>query len=245
MSPLILPNWPQPASVQACATTRHGGVSLPPYESLNLGGHVGDVAEAVAFNRQRLNAMAELPAPVHWLEQVHGTNVARLTADTSFNEVQTADAAYTNQPGVVCAVMTADCLPVLFCSRAGDEVAAAHAGWRGLNAGVLENTVAAFNAPPQDIIAWMGPAIGAQKFEVGPEVRDAFITSLPKSALAFTVFGEKYLADIFMLARLRLQACGLINITGGEFCTVTDNDNFFSYRRDGITGRLASLIWLR
>ncbi|MFZ4835831.1 purine nucleoside phosphorylase YfiH [Rouxiella sp. Mn2063] len=245
MGPLIPPNWPQPASVQACATTRHGGVSLPPYESLNLGGHVGDAVEAVASNRQRLMTMAELPGSVHWLEQVHGTNVARLTGDTSFNDVQTADAAYTNESGVVCAVMTADCLPVLFCSRAGDEVAAAHAGWRGLNAGVLENTVAAFHAQPQDIIAWMGPAIGAKKFEVGPEVRDAFITSLPESAVAFSVFGEKYLADIFMLARLRLQACGLINIYGGEFCTVTDSDNFFSYRRDGTTGRLASLIWLR
>lgn len=244
MPALILPQWPQPDSVRSCSTTRQGGVSLPPYASLNLGSHVSDSPEHVATNRQRLIELAGLPCAPHWLEQVHGTDVARLTRATPYQAIR-ADAAYTNEPGVVCAAMSADCLPVLFCSTAGDEVAAAHAGWRGLNAGVLENTLAAFHAKPQDIMAWFGPAIGPQQFEVGGEVREAFIASDPLAASAFTPFGEKYLADIYHLARLRLQAAGVSQIFGGDCCTVSDASQFFSYRRDGITGRLASLIWLR
>lgn len=244
MPALILPQWPQPESVRSCSTTRQGGVSLPPYASLNLGSHVADSPEHVAINRQRIIEIASLPAAPHWLEQVHSTDVARLTRQTPHHTLR-ADAAYTDEPGVVCAAMSADCLPVLFCSQAGDEVAAAHAGWRGLNAGILENTISAFRARPENIMAWFGPAIGPQQFEVGNEVREAFMASDPLAASAFTPRGEKYLADIYLLARLRLQAVGVSHIFGGDCCTVSDPSQFFSYRRDGITGRLASLIWLR
>ncbi|MGG5218731.1 MULTISPECIES: purine nucleoside phosphorylase YfiH [Rahnella] len=244
MSLLIQPQWPQPASVRSCATTREGGVSLPPYGSLNLGSHVGDSPEHVELNRQRLIELGGLPASPHWLEQVHGTDVVRLSSQTPLIPTQIADAAYTREPGVVCAAMTADCLPVLFCSKNGDEVAAAHAGWRGLCAGVLENTVACFEAAPAEIMAWMGPAIGPAHFEVGGEVRDAFLAENSNASVAFTPAGTKFRADIYLLARLRLQAAGLTAIYGGEYCTVTDSTTFYSYRRDGITGRLASLIWL-
>ncbi|UHM88929.1 purine nucleoside phosphorylase YfiH [Rahnella victoriana] len=244
MSALIQPQWPQPASVRSCATTREGGVSLPPYGSLNLGSHVGDSPEDVAANRQRLIELGGLPAVPHWLEQVHGTDVIRLTTETPPVSLLIADAAYTRERGVVCAAMTADCLPVLFCSKNGDEVAAAHAGWRGLCAGILENTVACFEAAPADIMAWMGPAIGPAHFEVGGEVRDAFMAENSNASVAFTPAGTKFMADIYLLARLRLQSAGLTAIYGGEYCTVTDRTQFYSYRRDGITGRLASLIWL-
>lgn len=242
MDPLILPDWPLPAGVKACSTTRHGGVSLPPYDSLNLGTHVGDEERAVAVNRQRLVVGASLPQMPVWLEQMHGTRVVRLDGQTP-TDLQ-ADAVYSNVPGQVCAVMTADCLPVLFCSQAGDEVAAAHAGWRGLCNGVLEQTLAAFAAQPGSISAWLGPAIGPQQFEVGPEVRAAFIAADAVAAAAFTPQGDKFLADIYLLARQRLQRAGIHTIYGGDRCTVSEISHFFSYRRDGITGRLASLIWL-
>ncbi|RYM57194.1 purine nucleoside phosphorylase YfiH [Serratia proteamaculans] len=242
MDPLILPDWPLPAGVKACSTTRHGGVSLPPYDSLNLGTHVGDEERAVADNSRRLVAGASLPQMPVWLEQVHGTRVVRLDGQTP-TDLQ-ADAVYSNVPGQVCAVMTADCLPVLFYSQAGDEVAAAHAGWRGLCNGVLEQTLAAFAAQPGSISAWLGPAIGPQQFEVGPEVRAAFIAVDAVAAAAFTPQGDKFLADIYLLARQRLQRAGIHSIYGGDRCTVSEISHFFSYRRDGITGRLASLIWL-
>ncbi|CAI1081464.1 Laccase domain protein yfiH [Serratia quinivorans] len=242
MDSLILPDWPLPAGVKACSTTRHGGISLPPYDSLNLGTHVGDDARAVADNRQRLVEGAGLPQMPVWLEQIHGTRVVRLDGQTPAD--LRADAVYSNVPGQVCAVMTADCLPVLFCSQAGDEVAAAHAGWRGLCNGVLEQTLAAFAAEPGCISAWLGPAIGPQQFEVGPEVRAAFIAVDDAAAAAFTPQGDKFLADIYLLARQRLQRAGIHAIYGGDRCTVSEISHFFSYRRDGITGRLASLIWL-
>ncbi|VEI65066.1 Laccase domain protein yfiH [Serratia quinivorans] len=242
MDSLILPDWPLPAGVKACSTTRHGGISLPPYDSLNLGTHVGDDARAVADNRQRLVEGAGLPQMPVWLEQIHGTHVVRLDGQTPAD--LRADAVYSNVPGQVCAVMTADCLPVLFCSQAGDEVAAAHAGWRGLCNGVLEQTLAAFAAEPGRISAWLGPAIGPQQFEVGPEVRAAFIAVDDAAAAAFTPQGDKFLADIYLLARQRLQRAGIHAIYGGDRCTVSEISHFFSYRRDGITGRLASLIWL-
>lgn len=244
MSTLIQPQWPQPASVRSCATTRQGGISLPPYGSLNLGGHVGDSHEHVAANRQRLVELGGLPSAPHWLEQVHGTDIVQLTRQTPSFPALVADAAYACEPGVVCAAMTADCLPVLFCNQAGDEVAAAHAGWRGLCAGVLENTVSRFASSPDKIMAWLGPAIGPSQFEVGGEVREAFMAFDPASAAAFTPAGEKFMADIYLIARLRLQAAGVTAIYGGEYCTVSDSAQFYSYRRDGITGRLASLIWL-
>lgn len=241
-SELILPDWPAPQRVRACSTTRKGGVSQTPYASLNLGAHVGDRPEAVLDNRQRLVTLADLPAMPQWLNQVHGTQVISLASSAS--DVPTGDAAYTNQPGLVCAVMTADCLPVLFCSKSGDEVAAAHAGWRGLCSGVLEATLRHFRAPTSSVMAWLGPAIGPQAFEVGPEVRDAFIEQHPAAADAFIAKDNKFIADIYQLARLRLQAQGVTKIFGGDACTVTQADKFFSYRRDGTTGRMASLIWL-
>ncbi|GAA3589169.1 purine nucleoside phosphorylase YfiH [Gibbsiella greigii] len=242
MNSLIVPDWPRPERVRACATSRHGGVSRPPYDSLNLGTHVGDDAQAVAANRARLVAGAALPQMPVWLEQVHGTRVLRL--DGTPPQDVCADAVYTRLVGQVCAVMTADCLPVLFCSRSGDEVAAAHAGWRGLCQGVLENTVAAFAAGPGDISAWLGPAIGPQRFEVGAEVRAAFIAVDPQAAGAFTPYGDKFLADIYQLARQRLGRAGVTAVYGGGRCTVAESRQFFSFRRDGITGRMASLIWL-
>jgi len=245
MSALLFPQWPQPDSVGCCATTRQGGISLPPYGSLNLGSHVSDAPEHVATNRQRLIELASLPAAPHWLDQVHGTDVVRLSPQTPSDPPLRADAAYADCRGVVCAAMSADCLPVLFCSTAGDEVAAAHAGWRGLNAGVLESTLSEFRSDPAEIMAWLGPAIGPQQFEVGGEVREAFIASQPQAMAAFTPYGNKFLANIYLLARLRLEAAGIRQIYGGEYCTVSDPSHFFSYRRDGVTGRLATLIWLR
>lgn len=242
MDALILPDWPIPAGVKACSTTRHGGISLPPYDSLNLGTHVGDDAQAVACNRQRLVAGAGLPQMPVWLEQVHGTRVLALDGQAP-DDLQ-ADAVYSNVAGQVCAVMTADCLPVLFASQAGDEVAAAHAGWRGLCDGVLERTVECFAAAPGKVTAWLGPAIGPQRFEVGAEVRAAFIAADIAAASAFTPRGDKFLADIYLLARQRLQRAGIFAIYGGNRCTVTEMSHFFSYRRDGMTGRLASLIWV-
>lgn len=242
MNTLIFPDWPQPKNVSACSTTRAGGVSLPPFDSLNLGDHVEDLPESVSENRHRLEKFAQLPQQPVWLEQVHGTHVLHLTGSEIQN--RQADAVYTNQVGQVCAIMTADCLPVLFCSRDGKEVAAAHAGWRGLCNGVLENTLAAFNAQPSDIMAWMGPAIGPEKFEVGAEVKHAFMSQSADLADAFTPHNDKFLANIYLLARKKLQAAGVSTIYGGEFCTVSDENRFFSYRREGRTGRMASLIWI-
>ncbi|MTC72591.1 purine nucleoside phosphorylase YfiH [Providencia sp. wls1914] len=242
MNTLIFPDWPQPKNISTCSTTRAGGVSLPPFDSLNLGDHVEDLPEAVSENRHRLEKLAQLPQQPVWLEQVHGTHVLHLTGSEIKN--RQADAVYTNQVGQVCAIMTADCLPVLFFSRDGKEVAAAHAGWRGLCNGVLENTLAAFNAQPSDIMAWMGPAIGPERFEVGVEVKQAFTHQSADLADAFTPYNDKFLANIYLLARKKLQAAGVSAIYGGEFCTVSDENRFFSYRREGRTGRMASLIWI-
>ena len=220
-------------------TTRLGGVSQGPYASLNLGSHVGDDAAAVAANRAQLRSM--LPAEPVWLNQVHGTQVIR--ADTA-SGVPDADASFTRIPNTVCAVLTADCLPVLFCARDGSAVAAAHAGWRGLAAGVLEATLNAMQVPPAEVMVWMGAAIGPDAFEVGAEVRDTFIASHPSAASAFQPHQPQWLADIYTLARIRLTACGVRAIYGGGLCTYTDAARFYSYRRDGVTGRMATLIWL-
>lgn len=242
MVQLILPEWSVPASVHCCTSTRSGGVSSAPWDSLNLGEHVGDDPRSVQTNRQRLISAADLPTMPVWLEQVHGTEVVRL--DKRMATVPKADAAWTDCRGVVCAVITADCLPVLFCSRDGKQVAAAHAGWRGLQAGIIENTLAYFTCPAGEVLAWMGPAIGPDVFEVGKEVYDGFVCNDPKAEMAFKSVGEKFFADIWLLARLRLEAQGVYHISGGGYCTVTQSDHFFSWRRDGVTGRLASLIWL-
>ncbi|KGT93412.1 hypothetical protein NG99_12205 [Erwinia typographi] len=239
---LIKPDWTPPANVRAYSSTRAGGVSLSPWDSLNLGAHVGDDPRHVQANRQRLAELGGLPSPPVWLEQVHGSEVLQLTGDEPSS--LRADAVYTRQRGIPCAVMTADCLPVLFCSADGREVAAAHAGWRGLCQGVLEATLATFLAPPQEIIAWLGPAIGPAVFEVGPEVREAFLAQNLHTDAAFRAVGEKYYADIWLLARERLACSGVRHITGGGLCTASEPAEFFSFRRDGVTGRMASLIWL-
>ncbi|MCG9031138.1 peptidoglycan editing factor PgeF [Laribacter hongkongensis] len=234
--------WPAPARVRTLVTTRDGGVSLAPYASLNLGQHVGDDPAAVAENRARLRAC--LPAEPFWLNQVHGIGVQEACADAP-DVPPDADAGFTRQPGVVCAVMTADCLPVLLTDRSGSVVAAAHAGWRGLCNGIIEATIARMAVPANDILAWLGPAIGPDAFEVGPEVRAAFMAHDPTAASAFAAIpDDKYLADIYLLARQRLNVCGVTKVHGGDACTVTERERYFSYRRDGRTGRMASLIWL-
>ena len=243
----LRPDWPAPARVRAATTTRQGGVSQPPFDSFNLGGHVGDAPAAVAANRQQLRKSLSLPGEPYWLNQIHGTTVVNL--DTSPEGVPEADASITTIEGTVCAVLTADCLPVLFCDQAGTQVAAAHAGWRGLAAGVLEATVKSFTSPPEKIMVWMGPAIGPQAFEVGDEVRQAFCNHDPAAAEAFTATKpesneKKWLADVYQLAQQRLAAVGVKNIYGGGRCTFTEADEFYSFRRDGKTGRMASLVWI-
>lgn len=239
----IVPEWQAPDNICALSTTRQGGVSESPWHQLNLGAHVGDNPQDVALNRQRLVEEGALPSAPYWLEQVHGTEV--LCLENGQPASLRADAVYTRQPDTVCAVMTADCLPVLFCSLDGKEVAAAHAGWRGLCGGVLEATIKAFNAPPEQLLAWLGPAIGPTAFEVGAEVREAFLAQNSDDDAAFRRAGEKYYADIWQLATHRLLRSGVHHISGGGLCTFSQPDEFFSFRRDGVTGRMASLIWLR
>ena len=245
-SDLIFPDWPAPPRVKAFFTTRAGGVSAHPYESLNLGAHVGDSSLDVAENRARV--VASLPAAPAWLNQTHGVNVLRLGAKCASSHAPVeADASVTGTINTVCAVMVADCLPVLFCVDEGTRVGAAHAGWRGLLSGVLERTVEALGCAPTEVMAWMGPAIGADAFEVGSDVFDAFTSASREDADAFRPIGDKadkYLADIYALARRRLQRAGVTKIFGGTFCTVSEKARFFSYRRDGQTGRMAALIWL-
>ena len=237
----IQPRWPAPSRVHALSTTRTGGCSHGPYDSLNLGTHVGDDPAHVLANRALLRGA--LPGEPCWLDQVHGTRVVAAAEDEGVVE---ADAAFSRQSGRLCVVMTADCLPVLFCDRAGSVVAAAHAGWRGLHAGVLEATIAAMDVAPDQLIAWLGPAIGPDAFEVGDEVRSAFMEVDRAAEAAFrpSPAPGKWLADIYRLARQRLEGAGVGGIHGGDACTVGDPQRFFSYRRDGVTGRMASLIWL-
>ncbi len=240
MVELLVPDWPAPANVRALQTTRRGGVSPAPWDSFNLGDHVGDDPLRVQANRAELRR--HLPAEPCWLQQVHGIHTVDAAQTT---DLPTADASFARQAGVVCAVMTADCLPVLFCDRAGTVVAAAHAGWRGLQAGVLEATLVAMAVPAGEVLAWLGPAIGPDAFEVGDEVRAAFLAVDPAAAAAFKPHASgKWLADIYLLARQRLQAAGVASISGGDSCTVNAPESYFSYRRDGVTGRMASLVWL-
>lgn len=239
----MIPAWPAPQNVRTLQTTRIGGVSVAPYDSFNLGDHVGDAAQAVARNRQQLSAL--MPSEPVWLQQVHGISVAN--ADAASCLVQ-ADASVARHRGTVCAVMTADCLPVLLCDEAGTVVAAAHAGWRGLCDGVIEATVRAMDVEPHKLMAWFGPAISQRAFEVGSEVRAVFAAHDAQAAAAFVPApasgGEKYHADIYLLARQRLHALGVNRVYGGEYCTYSDPLRFFSYRRDGVTGRMGTFIWL-
>jgi len=235
----LIPDWPAPVGIKACVTTRAGGVSVAPFDSFNLGDHVDDDPAAVTQNRSKLtSALNARPA---WLKQVHGVDVVQASPD----QVMQADASWSTTPGIACTIMTADCLPALFCNRQGTQVAAAHAGWRGLAAGVLEATVDSFADAPSEIFVWLGPAIGPQAFEVGPEVREAFMATHPETVEAFvpSVNPGKFMADIYQLARLRLAAHGVTAVCGGGLSTYND-ERFFSYRRGARTGRFASLVWI-
>ncbi len=235
---VILPDWPAPRTVQAAVTLRTGGVSKGPYASWNLAAHVGDDPNTVALNRQILRERLDLPSEPVWLKQVHGNRVICASQDAV--HPLTADASFTSQPNVVCAVLTADCLPILLTD--GHTVAAVHAGWRGMLAGIIANALdlPPWRGPP---LAWLGPAIGPQAFEVGPEVKSAFLARCPSFAAAFQPRSDRHLADIYHLARLILSAHGVQSIYGGQFCTYSDPKRFFSYRRDGVCGRMATLIW--
>lgn len=237
---LIVPEWSAPESVKTLVSTRVGGVSQGRYGSLNLGDHVGDDPLAVEQNRRLFSR--GLPSEPKWLTQVHGKTVVQVEhADVA----PEADAAVAHGVGEVCVIMTADCLPVLLCDDNGSVVGAAHAGWRGLAAGVLEETVKAMACPAQAIQAWLGPAIGPAAFEVGDEVREAFIGTHASAAQAFAVRGPgKWLADIYLLATQQLERLGVRHVSGGGYCTYSDPARFFSYRRDGTTGRMAACIWL-
>lgn len=238
---VIHPQWPAPATVRAFTTTRTGGVSAAPWKSLNLGLNCGDNRSNVLKNRELVAKM--IPAPPAWLKQTHGTGV--IHHDSPATAENEADAAVATRAGCVCAVLTADCLPVLFTNISGTEVAAAHAGWKGLAAGVLESTVRHMRSTPGDIIAWIGPCIGPSAYEVGSEVREAFCHDDRTARSAFMPSGARWLADLPMLARQRLARSGVRGVFGGEHCTFAGKDRFFSYRRDGITGRMATLIWFQ
>ncbi|AHG73320.1 tRNA (5-methylaminomethyl-2-thiouridylate)-methyltransferase [Mannheimia sp. USDA-ARS-USMARC-1261] len=239
----IIPNWNIPKHIHAFTTVRTGGVSKPPFDSFNLGDHVNDSPEDVAQNRALLVEKFHLPQSPLFLTQTHSTRVLELPY--SGEDIE-ADAVYTNQPNQVCLVMTADCLPVLFVSKDGEEIAAAHAGWRGLCDGVLEATVEKFQCPSNEISAWLGPAIGAKAFQVGKEVIEQFCAFDPRAEEAFIQDNStsgKFLGNLYQIATQRLNKLGITEISGGEYCTYTQEDLFFSYRRDKQTGRMATLIW--
>lgn len=240
---VILADWPAPTRVRAVTTLRSGGVSHTPFDSFNLGDHVTDDPAAVRTNRARLRDPLALPAEPLWLTQVHGTQVV----DAAVSETGTqADGSFVREAGVVCAVLTADCLPVFLCDRAATCVAVVHAGWRGLAAGVIEQGLATMGVSPGEVLAWLGPAIGPEVFEVGGEVRQMFVAEHPAAHSAFRANAAgRFFADLYALARLRLEAAGVASVHGGGFCTFSESERFFSYRRDGITGRMASLIWLQ
>lgn len=239
---LLIPDWPIPANVRAVCSTRLGGVSSGCYASLNLGDHVGDRPDDVQANRDRYQQLAAMPTAPVWLQQVHGTHVLAATRQSISG--QQADARVTSESGVVCTVMTADCLPLLLCDAAGTQVAAVHAGWRGLCDGIIEKTVCQF-ANPTSVMAYLGPAISQAAFEVGAEVRAAFMAVATEAKDAFVPgTAGKWQADLYLLARQRLQSVGVVQIYGGNFCTYRQSELFFSYRRDGQTGRMASSIWL-
>lgn len=235
----LKPDWPAPDNVLAATTLRFGGFSQGSYSSLNPASHVSDNATAVEKNRGLIKSMLVLPAEPVWLAQYHSDRVIDAAIATG---TESADASFTDQAGIVCAVLTADCLPLLVCSQNGQKIAAIHAGWRGLLAGIISNTIAAMQT--NDVLVWLGPAIGAACFEVGAEVRGMFLAKSSAFACAFTAEKDgKCLADIYQLASIELAGLGVTRIYGGGFCTVTESERFFSYRRDHVTGRMATLIW--
>ncbi|SBS24685.1 Laccase domain protein YfiH [Marinomonas aquimarina] len=239
---LIIPDWPAPKQIRACVSTRFGGVSEAPYQGLNLGAHVGDLPESVQANRAELQRLAGFSGEVQWLNQVHSNIALELP---SCAQDRTADASYTTQPNTVCAVLTADCLPAIFTDAKGTQVAAAHAGWRGLCDGVLEATLETF-PNPAEVLVWLGPAIGPEAFEVGAEVCEAFMVADTQAEQAFkpSSNADKWLGNLYLLAQQRLAALGCTQVYGGDFCTFSDQERFYSYRRDGVTGRMATLIWM-
>jgi YfiH family protein len=240
----LTPDWPAPPGVRALSSWRGGGVSAGAYESLNLADHVGDGEASVAENRRRLAVAAGLPAEPQWLRQVHGTGVADLGAPVPPG-LQGRDAAFTRRAGPVCAILTADCIPVLFASTDGGVVGAAHAGWRGLAAGILGASLRAMSVEPAALLAWIGPCIGPQHYEVGADVRDAMLAANPAAAVAFHPNARsRFWADLPLIARLQLQNLGISGIFGANECTHADANRYFSHRRDGQTGRQATLIWL-
>ncbi len=254
----LTPDWPAPTGIKAIVTTRQGGDSLPPYDSLNPALHVGDDSAHVMANRQRIARAIQssnAPISIQWLNQTHTTRVIEssdLAIDsTRYDDYPNADACFTTQANIACAVMTADCLPVLLCRQDGTAVAAVHAGWRGLLDGIIEATVETLNScSASPIMAWLGPAIGPQNFEVGCEVRDLFVNAAHSDDTIATQKAfisaphDKYFADIYQLARLRLARLNIHQVYGGKLCTVADEQRFFSYRREGVSGRMASLIWI-
>ncbi len=242
MTAFLHADWPAPPGVRALTTLRHGlGGSRPPFDAFNLGARCGDEVEAVAENRRQLEAVLALPSSPRWLRQVHGVGVA---VEPAADEPE-ADAAVTATPGVVLAILTADCLPVVLAAKDGSEVAAAHAGWRGLCAGVLESTVAAMRTPPGRLVAWLGPAAGPRAYEIGEEVFEAFTAFDARARMAFlpTRPGH-WKVDLYMLARQRLLDAGVTDVHGGGLCTISDPARFFSHRRDGRSGRIATLAWI-
>lgn len=237
----LQPVWPAPSNVRALVTTRQGGCSAAPFDSLNLADHVGDDPGSVARNRHLLETEYRLPDTPLWLNQVHGCTV--VTAH-SVEPGCSADAVYSDKSRMVCAVLTADCLPLLITDRRGSEVCAVHAGWRGMAAGVIESAVHRFQTPAQELLVWLGPAIGPAAFEVGEEVRDIFLNHRRRAGRLFTPSRPgHWLADIYGLARMRLSDAGVGFVCGGDYCTMTQDELFFSYRRDGVTGRMAAMIW--
>lgn len=238
----ITPDWTMPDHIQAYTTTRKGGISSTPYDSLNLANHVNDAAENVEKNRKTLATALKLPTSPLWLQQTHSTEV--INSQDWYEGIE-ADAIYCNQINHICAIMTADCLPLLLSNESGTEVAAIHAGWRGLADGIIEKTIAQFDDAAEHIYAWLGPAIGPEKFEVGQDVYETFLSHDPMAEVAFQATDDShFLADIYQLARLRLRQHGISRLSGGHYCTMTDASRFFSYRRDGETGRMVSLIWI-
>ncbi|AZL84074.1 peptidoglycan editing factor PgeF [Aliivibrio salmonicida] len=240
---ILSPKWSAPKNINVVSTTRVGGVSKAPFTSFNLGDHVGDNSNDVVLNREKLITLAQLPTAPTWLSQIHSTMVITLPISSEEINSPLVDASYTNQANQVCCVMTADCLPVVICNREGTEVAAAHAGWRGLLDGILENTVKHFSS--NDLIAWCGPAIGPTAFEVGDEVKQLFCEKDPQAINAFTPShnSNKWFANLNLLATQRLQSVGVQDIYYSNFCTYSNTDQFFSYRKEGSTGRQATLIW--
>ena len=238
---VIQADWPAPPNVRAFTTTRNGGFSQGPWGSLNLGTNCGDDPQHVENNRRSLLKL--LPSEPPWLDQVHGTEV--IGWDKAKGAGTEADAIVSSEAGQVCAVLTADCLPLIFCDKEGTRIAAAHAGWRGLAAGVLEATVLAMNCKPSDLMVWLGPAIGPRSFEVGRDVFDAFTNSNIENAIAFKPHRDRWLADLYQLARLTLARAGIIHISGSQYCTYEEEDYFYSYRREGETGRFATVIWMQ